>query len=81
MTSNVTRLYQAVLRDPTPPISIRLRRTFSGWVVRKGFPAPGAAAPKVEAEVGGARLVMERRGDCGRYTLDEPWGRHVCGPG
>ncbi|MFC4900844.1 hypothetical protein ACFQVD_41420 [Streptosporangium amethystogenes subsp. fukuiense] len=73
MTSNVTRLYQAVLRDPTPPISIRLRRGFSDWVVRKGFPPPSAAVVKDEAEAGGARLVMERRGDCGRYTLDEPY--------
>ncbi|MER6175838.1 hypothetical protein [Streptosporangium sp. NPDC001681] len=75
MTSNVTRLYQAVLRDPTPPISIRLRRSFSDWVVRKGFPPPSAAVVKDEAEAGGARLVMERRGDCGRYTLDEPYGQ------
>ncbi|MFI6450385.1 hypothetical protein ACIBF6_02435 [Streptosporangium amethystogenes] len=73
MTSNVTRLYQAVLRDPTPPISIRLRRSFSDWVVRKGFPPPSAAVVKDEAEAGGARLVAERRGDCGRYTLDEPY--------
>ncbi|MGJ6964228.1 hypothetical protein ACSDR0_20175 [Streptosporangium sp. G11] len=70
----MTRLYQAVLRDPAAPISIRLRRTFSEWVVRKGFPPPGAARAMVEAEAGQARLTMERRGDCGRYTLDEPYG-------
>ncbi|WP_329428899.1 hypothetical protein OG339_06720 [Streptosporangium sp. NBC_01495] len=74
MASNVTRLYQAVLRDPAAPISIRLRRTFSEWVVEKGFPPPGAARAMVEAEAGQARLTMERRGDCGRYTLDEPYG-------
>lgn len=74
MASNVTRLYQAVLRDPAAPISIRLRRTFSEWVERKGFPPPGAARAMVEAEAGRARLTMERRGDCGRYTLDEPDG-------
>ncbi len=74
MASNVTRLYQAVLRDPAAPISIRLRRTFSEWVERKGFPPPGAARAMVEAEAGRARLTMERRGDCGRYTLDEPHG-------
>jgi len=74
MASNVTRLYQTVLRDPVAPISIRLRRTFSEWVERKGFPPPGAARAMVEAEVGRARLTMERRGDCGRYTLDEPYG-------
>ncbi|WP_344917766.1 hypothetical protein [Streptosporangium oxazolinicum] len=70
----MTRLYQAVLRDPAAPISIRLRRTFSEWVVEKGFPPPGAARAMVEAEAGQARLTMERRGDCGRYTLDEPYG-------
>ncbi|MER5644289.1 hypothetical protein [Streptosporangium sp. NPDC002524] len=70
----MTRLYQAVLRDPAAPISIRLRRTFSEWVERKGFPPPGAARAMVEAEAGRARLTMERRGDCGRYTLDEPDG-------
>ncbi|MFF3444535.1 hypothetical protein [Streptosporangium sp. NPDC002721] len=74
MASKVTRLYQAVLRDPAAPISIRLRRTFSEWVERKGFPSPGAARAMVEAEAGRARLTMERRGDCGRYTLDEPYG-------
>lgn len=74
MASNVTRLYQAVLRDPAAPISIRLRRAFSEWVERKGFPPPGAARAMVEAEAGRARLTMERRGDCGRYTLDEPDG-------
>ncbi|MEU4537020.1 hypothetical protein AB0G15_19340 [Streptosporangium sp. NPDC023825] len=70
----MTRLYRAVLRDPAAPISIRLRRTFSEWVERKGFPPPGAARAMVEAEAGRARLTMERRGDCGRYTLDEPDG-------
>ncbi|MEU8036275.1 hypothetical protein [Streptosporangium sp. NPDC049078] len=75
MASNVTRLYQAVLRDPVAPISIRLRRTFSEWVEQKGFPPPGAARAMVEAEAGRARLTMERRGDCGRYTLDEPYGK------
>ncbi|MFD8531483.1 hypothetical protein ACFV0L_29090 [Streptosporangium canum] len=74
MASNVTRLYQAVLRDRTAPISIRLRRTFSEWIVGKGFPPAEAARAKIEAEVGAARLAMERRGDCGRYTLDEPCG-------
>lgn len=74
MASNVTRLYQAVLHDRTAPISIRLRRTFSEWIVGKGFPPAEAARAKIEAEVGGARLAMERRGDCGRYTLDEPCG-------
>jgi len=73
MASNVTRLYQAVLRDPVAPISIRLRRTFSEWVEQKGFPPPGTARAMVEAEAGRARLTMERRGDCGRYTLDEPY--------
>ncbi|MBG0816959.1 hypothetical protein [Planomonospora sp. ID82291] len=72
MASQVTRLYQAVLRDREPPISIRLRRTFSAWTEAKGFPPASAAQARTEHEAGGARLVMERRGGCGRYTLDEP---------
>ncbi|GGL43521.1 hypothetical protein [Planomonospora parontospora] len=73
MASQVTRLYQAVLRDREPPISIRLRRTFSEWTEAKGFPPASAARARTEHETGGARLVMERRGGgCGRYTLDEP---------
>jgi hypothetical protein len=74
MASNVTRLYQAVLRDRSTPISIPLRRTFSNWIVEKGFPPADAGRAKTETEVNGARLTMERRGDCGRYTLDEPCG-------
>ncbi|GAA4560988.1 hypothetical protein [Planotetraspora kaengkrachanensis] len=72
MPSNVTRLYQAVLRDQAAPISIRLRRTFSEWLVGKGFPPADAGRAIVEHEKDGARLCMERRGDSGRYTLDEP---------
>ncbi|WP_449060400.1 hypothetical protein, partial [Planomonospora algeriensis] len=73
MASQVTRLYQAVLRDREPPISIRLRRTFSEWTEAKGFPPASAAQARTDHEAGGARLVMERRGSgCGRYTLDEP---------
>ncbi|MBG0823932.1 hypothetical protein HS048_24750 [Planomonospora sp. ID91781] len=73
MASQVTRLYQAVLRDREPPISIRLRRTFSEWTEAKGFPPASAARARTEHEAGGARLVMERRGGgCGRYTLGEP---------
>ncbi|AWS46170.1 hypothetical protein [Streptosporangium sp. 'caverna'] len=79
MASNVTRLYQAVLRDPSVPISIPLCRTFSDWIVGKGFPPADAGGPRVETEVDGARLTMERHGDCGRYTLEEPRGEgHLC---
>ncbi|MEV6868793.1 hypothetical protein AB0M44_48475 [Streptosporangium subroseum] len=74
MASNVTRLYQAVLRDHSVPISIPLRRTFSDWIVGKGFPPADAGGPRVETAVDGARLTMEWHGDCGRYTLEEPRG-------
>ncbi|WP_182885190.1 hypothetical protein [Microbispora sp. H10885] len=72
MPPNVTRLYQAVLRDVRAPISIRLRRVFSEWAAEKGFPAANPGSPLTEHEVNGSRLRMERRGDCGRYILDEP---------
>ena len=74
MASNVTRLYQAVLRDQSVPISTPLCRTFSDWIVGKGFPPADAGRPKIEAEVDGARLTMEWQGDCGRCTLEEPRG-------
>ncbi|MDP9849719.1 hypothetical protein [Streptosporangium lutulentum] len=78
MASTVTRLYQAVLRDQSVPISTPLLRTFSDWVTAKGFP-PADGEPKVESEVDGARLTMERHGGCGRYTLEEPRGEgHLC---
>ncbi|WP_182908502.1 hypothetical protein [Microbispora sp. H13382] len=67
-----TQLYQAVLRDPGRPIWVRLHRVFSTWAQTKGFPPPDAGRPRVEHEHAGARLVMERRAECGRYVLEEP---------
>ncbi|WP_067177840.1 hypothetical protein [Microtetraspora niveoalba] len=72
MPSNVTRLYQALLRDASRPISIRLRRSLSEWLAGKGLPALDASWTATEHEADGVRLNVERRGDCGRYTLDEP---------
>jgi hypothetical protein len=72
MAPTVTRLYQAVMRDSTAPISIRLRRAVSAWVTAKGFPAIDAGAALDEHEVNGARLRVERRKDAGRFTLAGP---------
>jgi len=73
VAANVTRLYQAVLRDAAAPISIRLRRTFSEWVAGKGFRPIDAGRPRDEQEAaGGARLRVERRDASGRFTLQEP---------
>ncbi|GAA3159928.1 hypothetical protein GCM10010466_58440 [Planomonospora alba] len=73
MAPQVTRLYQAVLRDREAPISLRLHRAFSGWTETKGFPPASRALPNGDDEAGGARRTMERRGSgCGRYRLDEP---------
>ncbi|MET8154956.1 hypothetical protein ABZT47_01205 [Sphaerisporangium sp. NPDC005289] len=69
---STTRLYQAVLRDGARPIWVRLHRTFSRWGEEKGFPAADAARQRTRHEVGGARLTMERRDECGRYVLEEP---------
>ncbi|WP_169982522.1 hypothetical protein [Microbispora sp. H10836] len=67
-----TQLYQVVLRDPGRPIWVRLHRVFSAWAQTKGFPPPDAGRARVEHEHAGARLVMERRAECGRYVLEEP---------
>jgi len=72
MAAGTTRLYRAVLRDARPPLSIRLRRTFSDWVTRKGFAPINAGLPRDEQEANGARLRVERRHDSGRFTLEEP---------
>jgi hypothetical protein len=72
MAASTTRLYQAVLRDSAAPISIRLRRTYSEWVARKGFPPIDAGRARDEREVAGARLRVERRDGSGRFTLEEP---------
>lgn len=74
MSLTENRLYQAVLRDTRAPISLRLRPAFSQWVVEKGFPPLDAGSPLIEHEVKGARLRIQRRGDSGRYTLEEPVG-------
>lgn len=72
MAAGTTRLFRAVLRDARPPLSIRLRRTFSEWVAGKGFAPINAGLPRDEQEVNGARLRVERRHDSGRFTLEEP---------
>ncbi|WP_214411906.1 type IV pilus assembly protein FimV [Sphaerisporangium fuscum] len=71
MPPNFTRLYQAVLRDTTAPISLRLRRTFGEWLVGKGLPFPDAGLPAQEFDADGTRARLERRGDCGRYVVEE----------
>ncbi|MEV8636937.1 hypothetical protein AB0395_35375 [Streptosporangium sp. NPDC051023] len=71
MSSNVSRLYQAVLRDKTAPISPRLRRTFGEWLVAKGLPTPESGRASQEFEADGVRVRMERAGDCGRYLVEE----------
>ncbi|WP_248961122.1 hypothetical protein [Sphaerisporangium perillae] len=76
---STTRLYQAVLRDRARPIWVRLHRAFSQWGEDKGFPAADAARQKIEHELAGARLSMERRDGCGRYVLAEPLdGGRLC---
>jgi hypothetical protein len=74
MPSNVSRLYQAVLRDTATPISLRLRRTFGEWLVSKGLPPPDAGKPLQEFEADGIQVRLERRGDCGRYVVEETRG-------
>ncbi|MEV7012914.1 hypothetical protein [Streptosporangium sp. NPDC051022] len=74
MPSNVSRLYQAVLRDKTAPISPRLRRTFGEWLVTKGLPVPEAGRAAQEFEAGGVRVRVERASDCGRYVVEEERG-------
>ncbi|MEV6982998.1 hypothetical protein AB0M95_17275 [Sphaerisporangium sp. NPDC051017] len=71
MPPNPTRLYQAVLCDTIAPISLRLRRTFGEWLVGNGLPSPDAGKPLQEFGTGGTRVRMERRGDCGRYVVEE----------
>ncbi|RCG32716.1 hypothetical protein DQ384_04350 [Sphaerisporangium album] len=71
MPSNPTRLYQAVLRDKAAPISLRLRRTLGQWLVGKGLPFPDAGKPLQAFDVDGTRVRVERRGDCGRYVVEE----------
>ncbi|GAA4231306.1 hypothetical protein FHR32_006374 [Streptosporangium album] len=71
MPPNMNRVYQAVLRDTSAPISLRLRRTFGDWLVAKGLPAPEVGKPSQEFETDGARVRMDRRADCGRYVLEE----------
>ncbi|MDP9867647.1 MULTISPECIES: hypothetical protein [Streptosporangium] len=75
MPPNSNRLYQAVLRDKTAPISLRLRRTFGDWLVTKGLPAPEQGRPSQEFEADGVRARMDRKVDCGRYVLEETGGR------
>ncbi|WP_406314072.1 hypothetical protein OHA77_38170 [Streptosporangium sp. NBC_01639] len=74
MPPNMSRVYQAVLRDKSAPISLRLRRTFGDWLVAKGLPAPEAGKPSQEFEADGTRVRMDRKADCGRYVLEEPRG-------
>ncbi|GAA3100408.1 hypothetical protein [Streptosporangium carneum] len=74
MSSNVSRLYQAVLRDKTAPIAPRLRRTFGEWLAAKGLPAPEPGRASQEFESDGARVRVERAGDCGRYIVEEEHG-------
>ncbi|MFJ2033149.1 hypothetical protein [Streptosporangium sp. NPDC087985] len=74
MPPNMNPVYQAVLRDRTAPISLRLRRTFGDWLVAKGLPAPGAGKPSQEFETDGARVRLDRKPDCGRYVLEETRG-------
>lgn len=72
MSSNVNRLYQAVLRDGTAPISPRLCRTFGDWLTGRGLPPPEAGRASQEFEKDGVRVRMEHGGECGRYLLEEP---------
>ncbi|MEU8265804.1 hypothetical protein AB0B89_01450 [Sphaerisporangium sp. NPDC049002] len=75
MPSNASRLYQAVLRDKAAPVSLRLRRAFGEWLEGKGLPPPDAGKPLQESKVEGARSRLERRGDCGRFLVEEQRGR------
>ncbi|MFC4529405.1 hypothetical protein [Sphaerisporangium dianthi] len=69
---STTRLYQAVLRDGSKPIWVRLHRAFSQWAAEKGFPSADAAGQRAAYEADGRQLILERRDLCGRYVLDEP---------
>ncbi|MFI7535873.1 hypothetical protein [Streptosporangium sp. NPDC049376] len=71
MSPNVSRLYQAVLRDRTAPISPRLRRTFGEWLAARGLPAPETGREAQEFERDGVRVRVERSGECGRYLVEE----------
>ncbi|MBB6474829.1 hypothetical protein [Sphaerisporangium rubeum] len=81
MPPNSTRLYQAVLRDKpavlrhkTAPISIRLRGSVGGWLAGKGLPPLDAGRPQQDLEADGTRARSERKGDCGRYRIEESIG-------